>query len=412
MSDSTDSQSTPPPPFGHEPPPPYVIPVRYAQPPLLRPPVPAGGSLLGALARTLLVIALAMSIGLNVLLLFVHSTLDELGLGGASHTTVIESFHSGKRTAETKVAILQLDGVIMEGSNQFIRDQLEQAATDPSVQAVVLRINSPGGTITGSDDLHRRITQLKNGEYPLQKGGKKPVVVSMGAVAASGGYYVAMPADAIFVEPTTITGSIGVYAAFPNVSQLADKWGVSMNVIKAGDIKDSGSMFHDMTAQERQLWQEMVDTAYDRFIQVCGEGRPKLKGKFKDIVIEKDIPDRDEHGKIKLDKDGKELTVKYIRRRSDGGIWMAEEAQKLGLVDKVGYLDAAVAKAKENLGDCRVVIYDKPSRGILSLLGGVQAPRPGGQLNAAQLSAGATPRLWYLAPGAEMSGLLSALGRE
>jgi hypothetical protein len=174
MSDITDPQHHPTPPGGESPPPggesppPYVIPVRYAQPPLMRPPAPPGGSLLGALARTMLVIALAMSIGLNVLLLFVYNKLDELGLGEASHATIVESFHSGNRSAATKVAILQLDGVIMEGQNQFIRNQLEQAAEDSSVQAVVLRINSPGGTITGSDDLHRRLNQLKDGKYPQQ----------------------------------------------------------------------------------------------------------------------------------------------------------------------------------------------------------------------------------------------------
>ncbi|MBL8792706.1 MAG: signal peptide peptidase SppA, partial [Planctomycetia bacterium] len=393
----------------------YVIPVRYAQAPLQRVQAATPGSLLGAMVRAFLVVALAMSVGLNILLLLASLlSFDSLGLSSAAHTSIIESFHSGQRTAETKVAILHMDGVIMEGSNQFIRDQLDQAAEDPKVKAVVLRINSPGGTITGSDDLHRRIVQLRDGKHPQQKGGPKPVIASMGAVAASGGYYIAMPTDYVFAEPTTITGSIGVYAAFPNVSKLADKWGVSMNVIKAGDIKDSGSMFHDMSPQERQLWQEMVDNAYQRFIEVCETGRPELKGKFTEVVVEKDIPDRDETGKAKLGKSGQELVVKYIRRRADGGIWMADEAQKLGLVDKIGYLEAAIAKAKEKaqLGDCRVVQYEKPSLGLFSLLGGVQAPTPGGQISASQLSAGATPRLWYLAPGAEMSGLLSALGRE
>src|SRR5262249_11470813 len=156
----------------------------------------------------------------------------------------------------------------------------EAAASDSHVKAVVLRINSPGGTITGSDDLHRRLTELRDGTNPRQKGGKKPLVVSMGSLAASGGYYVAMPAEDIAAERTTITGSIGVYAAFPNISGFAKEHKFGMNVVKAGAIKDSGSMFKDMTAQERQLWQDMVDHAYKQFTQVVEQGRPNLKGKM------------------------------------------------------------------------------------------------------------------------------------
>src|SRR5262249_27073762 len=150
---------------------------------------------------------------------------------------------SGKALTQDKIAIIKLDGVIMEGSNAFFIKQIEAAASDSHVKAVVLRINSPGGTITGSDDLHRRLTELRDGTNPRQKGGKKPLVVSMGSLAASGGYYVAMPAEHIVAERTTITGSIGVYAAFPNISGFAKEHKFGMNVVKAGAIKDSGSMF-------------------------------------------------------------------------------------------------------------------------------------------------------------------------
>src|SRR5262249_36623987 len=148
----------------------------------------------------------------------------------------------------------------------------------------------------------------------------------------------------IVAEPTTITGSIGVYAAFPNITGLAQKYGFGMNVIKAGEIKDSGSMFHNMTAQERQLWQDMVDHAYKQFIGVVEAGRPALKGKMTEIIPEtkREIEDRDADGKVVM-VDGKPKMVEFWRKRADGGIFTAEEAKKYGLVDEIGYQDAAIA---------------------------------------------------------------------
>src|SRR5262249_49498644 len=124
-----------------------------------------------------------------------------------------------------------------------------------------------------------------------QRGGKKSIIVSMGALAASGGYYVAMPGEYIIAEKTTLTGSIGVYAAFPNIKGLADKYGVSMNIIKAGSMKDSGSMFHEMTPQQQRLWQDMVDNAYEQFLAVVEEGRPQLAGQLTEIVVRGKVAD-------------------------------------------------------------------------------------------------------------------------
>src|SRR5581483_6527465 len=118
---------------------------------------------------------------------------------------------------------------------------------------------------------------------------KKPLVVSMSSLAASGGYYIAMAAPRVLAERTTITGSIGVYAAFPNLYHLADKYGFEMIVIKSDVMKDSGSPFKPMKPEERQLWQDMVNHAFSQFLAVVEEGRPKLKGKLIDNVEERQI---------------------------------------------------------------------------------------------------------------------------
>src|SRR5262249_23198862 len=153
-------------------------------------------------------------------------------------------------------------------------------------------------------------------------GGEKPVVVSMGGLAASGGYYIAMPADHIFGEPTTHTGSIGVIAGLLNVAEFSKKYGVTMNVIKAGAIKDSGSMFKEMTPEERIVWQVMVDHSYARFKKLVEEGRGnKLKYKLQQEIV-KEFPEVDNRGKPVLDQNGKQKTVKYVRQLADGGIFM------------------------------------------------------------------------------------------
>src|SRR5207253_496443 len=130
-----------------------------------------------------------------------------------------EKLYAGPATASDKVAVVRIEGVLLEGLTGFAQKQLDRAAADTSVKAVVLRINSPGGTITASDDLHRRITDLRDGNAPKNTA-PKPVVVSMGSLAASGGYYIAMPAGTLFAERTTLTGSVGVYAALPNATEL------------------------------------------------------------------------------------------------------------------------------------------------------------------------------------------------
>jgi len=315
-----------------------------------------------------------------------------------SSESLNQRHYSGQKSSKDKIAIVTIDGVLMEGMVGFAIKQVEQAAADEHVKAVVLRINSPGGSIGASDDLHRRLCLLRDGN-PEKKTSAKLIVVSMGSIAASGGYYIAVTAPTIFAERTTITGSIGVYAAFPNVKKLGDKYGFRMNVIKAGDVKDSGSPFHDMSPEERQVWQDSVDYAYSQFKKVVETGRPSLKGKLEDKVQEKRMKD----------KEGSDFT--YVRRLADGGIFTAEKAKEFGLVDQIGYLEDAISQARTKASlssDTEAFTYQKP-RSLAESLLGVKSNQSIA-LSSDSWASGIIPRLWYLAPQAELSGWISAIG--
>jgi protease-4 len=330
-------------------------------------------------------------------------------------TPLHKHHHSGKKGASDKIAIVRIDGPLMEGLMEYARKQIDDAAKDEQVKAVVLRINSPGGTITASDDLHKRLHDLRFGD-PQKKTKPKKLVVSMGSLAASGGYYIAMPAEHIVAERTTITGSIGVYASFPNIAELAEKYGVRMETIKAGAVKDSGSMFHHMTAQERKMWQDMVNHAYDQFVAVVEEGRPQLKGKLtKELVIQEEIPASDDKGNSHVEGNGQSKRVPYTRVRADGGIFTADKAKEFGLIDQIGYQESAIAEAKKLAGlgeDYEVFTYDRPIAFMNMLLGEERANPPENHLDLRALSKAATPRLWFLAPESDLAGLLAASRSE
>jgi protease IV len=324
-------------------------------------------------------------------------------LNAEPHSTLPEHHHAGQAGASSKVAIIQVDGVLLEGLLDYYEKQIEQASADSQVKAVVLRISSPGGSITASDALHRRLINLSKGD-PEKGYAPKPIVVSMGAMAASGGYYIAMPGQVIYAERTTLTGSIGVYIAFPNVKELGDKYGFKMEVVKHGAVKTSGSMFQEMKPEEREVWQDMVNVAFDQFRDVVEEGRPQLKGKLEDKVINEK--------RTVNDKDGHPIQIQFVRQRADGGVFTAEKAKEFGLIDKIGYLDDAVKEAASlaSLGSgYESITYERPKT-LSDLLLGVKSDRPASALDAKQLSAGLTPRLWYLAPQSELSGILSTAG--
>jgi protease-4 len=318
-----------------------------------------------------------------------------------------ETYFSGNKSAHNKIAIIHLDGVIMEGLLTYPHKEIDQAAKDKEVKAVVFRIDSPGGSITGSDDLHHRLVELRDGN-PAKGAAAKPIIVSMGGMAASGGYYVAMPGQSIVAERTTLTGSIGVYAAFLNVKELADKYGVHMNTIHQGQLKASGSPFREMSTKEELVWQDMVDHAYDQFLTVVAEGRKKA-GLDKAKLLESVEMSPLNAGPSTLKADAKP----YQRYRADGGIYTADVALQLNLVDKIGHLGDAVDLAKQAAGggDFKVIEYEKPIS-LREILVGGKADKPASVLDPAVLRKGMTPRVWYLAPGCEFAGVLGAMENE
>jgi len=262
-------------------------------------------------------------------------------------------------------------GLLSEGENpvSFLTEKLNAAAEDPRVKAVVLRINSPGGGVTASDLMHQEIVAFR------RRTGR-PVVGMMLDVAASGGYYVACACDEIVAHPTTVTGSIGVMMLTLSVHGALEKLYIKTHTIKSGQFKDAGSPFRDMTDEDRRIFQGMIDQFYQRFLDVVGTGRPKL-------------------------------TPEQVRALADGRVYTAGEALKLGLVDRVGTLQDAIAAAKRRSGitrPVRVVMYHRP----LGWAPNVYAHAPTGptgtvnliNVNLADLVYPVTPSFMYLwAPG-------------
>ncbi len=208
---------------------------------------------------------------------------------------------------------------ILNGTDQII-DKLEKIKKNPKIKAVVLRINSPGGSVAACQEVYEEIKKLK------QK--NKKVVVSMGDVAASGGYYIACIADKIVANPGTITGSIGVIAEMANIDGLFKKIGIKTEVIKSGKFKDIGSATRDMTDEERQLLQNMIDNAYGQFVGAISEGR--------------------------------KIPVEKVKEWADGSILSGEQAKSKGMIDELGNLQDAIKLAGKisGLGDEPNIIKD------------------------------------------------------
>lgn len=283
-------------------------------------------------------------------------------------TKVLEEYHSLSKDALNKVAVVEVAGTIM-GGNGFTRWQLDRIADDPDVKAIVLRIDSPGGTVSGSDEIHYRIGELV-------KDRELPVVVSMGSMAASGGYYIAMANggrdDVIFAEPSTITGSIGVIIPHFDFSKLIKKFDIEDDSIASGVLKEMLSPTKDRTPElaekERKILQSLVDEMFGRFKAIVKEGRPKL--------------------------DDEQLSAV-----ATGQIFTAAQAKQSGLIDKVGFIEDAIERAIELAGltedSTRVVKYSRPKGVLDELLGGSSVgARQTTALEA--LAEWTTPRAWYL----------------
>ncbi len=174
---------------------------------------------------------------------------------------------------KNKIGVVSLDGFIKDSSP--VVDQLLKYGKEDSIKAVVLRIDSPGGGVVASQEIYKAVLTLKK---------KKPVVVSMGSVATSGGYYVACAADKIVANPGTITGSIGVIAHFSNVEELLKKIGLKPSTVKSGRYKDIGSPLREMTIDEKRLIQEVIDDIYDQFLEAVSLNRKISKEKAESIA--------------------------------------------------------------------------------------------------------------------------------
>lgn len=243
---------------------------------------------------------------------------------------------------EAKIVQLFVDGVISESpgfgssfsSPEFL-EQLDQALEDDDVKGVVIRVNSPGGEVVASDEIHNKILAFK------EKG--KKVVVSMGAMAASGGYYISAPADYIFANPATLTGSLGVIFSLPNYEKLADWAGYKQTVIKSGAFKDIGSPLREMTPEEQAVFARLVDESYQRFVDVIANGR--------------------------------KIPREQVLKIADGRIYSGEQAKELKLIDEFGSLEDAtryIIKAS-GLEDARIVRYEIPESLTSMLLGDMSA---------------------------------------
>jgi protease-4 len=347
-------------------------------------------------------VVLFVSLIANVLLAF-FLVADWATVFDTERSALKERVIIGDPNATDKVAVIRIEGVIYDTTIVYPIQQLERAAKDKRVKAVVLRIDSPGGSVSASEELYQNVVNLRddNGRR-FQGTGPKPVSVSMGGVCASGGYYIAAAGKPISAEVTTITGSIGVFAALPNVAKLAHDNGVKVELVKAGGIKASGSFFHDMTPEERQTWQDTVDSAYEVFLERVAAGRPLTKEQLRaDPVIKTTILERDEKGNIKT-RDGKEIQVPYTRVRADGGTFTATQARQFELIDSIADLPAAArtAAAAAGLSEYKVVVYDRPPT-MLEMLVGTEIRTRHDVFDLRDLGSALTPRLWYLTPSAD-----------
>ena len=245
------------------------------------------------------------------------------------------------------VAIIPVNGPIMEGkvspwtteavaSADEIIPMITEAKHDDSVKAIVLEVNSPGGSVVASDRIYHALKDMD-----------KPIVVMMGELAASGGYYISMAGKYIIANPNTLTGSIGVISTFPNASGLMDKLGIQMTVVKSGKEKDFGSPYREMTPEERAYWQKVIDETYNSFVEIVAQNRHMPKDK--------------------------------VLKLADGRVYTGKDALKLGLIDALGYEDDAIAKAADlgGITDVPRVIRYKPAVSPLEALLGSAGQRFG-----------------------------------
>jgi protease IV len=301
----------------------------------INPPPPSRG---GGATKAFLIILVIGGLG------FFFCLITSL-VAGSSNTTSLrgnpwdklqeKNFRTG--SANSRVLLVRIQGVIMDGGAtgllntplpsmvEQVKHSLIRAKNDATIKAVLLRVDTPGGGVTASDQIYDAIVRF-------QKDTKKPVIVSMGGICASGGYYVSAPADMIFCEPTTITGSIGVIMQGMNFAKLFDKYGIQDVSITSGPNKALLNAYAKVDPGHIKILQETVNSMYDRFVTVVATGR--------------------------------ELTKKQIKEQkiADGRVFTANQALELKLVDKIGYLEAALEESKKRAGDSKAQVIEYVSQ--------------------------------------------------
>ncbi len=231
-----------------------------------------------------------------------------------------------KKFMKEKVAVIYAVGGIDDGGTEGILSEeliktINEVAEDKMVKAVVFRVSSPGGSAYGSERIWNALTNLK---------ATKPLVVSMGDYAASGGYYISCMADQIVAQPNTITGSIGIFGVIPDISGLNNKIGLTFDGVKTNKMSDAISVNRPFRPEEREMMQSYVDRGYELFVKRCADGRGKTSDEIKAIA--------------------------------EGRVWTGEDALKLGLVDKIGGLDEAIILAAERANLKEYMVKDFPEK--------------------------------------------------
>ncbi len=303
----------------------------------------------------------------GVLVISACCALACIGIFGLAALTAIEN---NPLEIGDAVGVIYVEGPIVMGAplsdfsaadaaySETIIEYLRKAQKDSAVKAIVLRVESPGGSVVASQEIYDEV-------MATQKKGK-PVIASFGEISASGGYYISAGADKIYVHPATITGSIGVISVLTNIEGLTDKLGVKMVVIKSGPHKDESYGFRDLSPEERVNWQKQIDEAYEDFVSIVAAGR-------------------------KLDKD-------KVKKLADGSVYSGKQAKELGLADEIGNLEAAVAaagKAGNIPGKPRTIKY-RPTQGLFGSLSSAVGQNLGTKNLLDLFSARQMGRLMYL----------------
>lgn len=284
--------------------------------------------------------------------------------GGSSGLTDISIEHISGPITGPAVLVIDLEGDINTGSaapfstntmvaSDNVANLIRSASDDSDVRAILLRVNSPGGSVVGSDEIYQSL-----------KDSRLPIVVYVRELAASGGYYISMAADNIYANPNSLIGSVGVISTIPNAEELLKKVGVEFSVFTSGDSKDFGSLYRKMTEEEQAYWQGILDETYDRFVQIVAEGR--------------------------------NLPLEQVLDFADGRVYTGQQALDRRMIDALGYEKEAIEKAA-TLGSIpgtpRVIRYNHTDS-FLSLLMSFTNP-PANLIESAGLDRFLTPSLEY-----------------